>query len=222
MNISISVNISISWMIRLTLIKKLIINTDIESNSYPFNLPVIAKLSTLDLNHDVVIFVGNNGCGKSTILEILAVKLKLSRISEDLAYQDSEFKEIKEAISNFKIEYLKKPNGFFFRSEDFITYIRFLEKAKNEAYQEIARIEKEYQSKSPYAKSLASMPHYRTISDIDNLYQKSFIEESHGESYLDFFKSRLKPNYLYILDEAEMPLSIENQLTLLILINEAV
>lgn len=66
------------------------------------------------------------------------------------------------------------------------------------------------------------MPHYRTLNDIESMYNNPLLEVSHGESYLDFFKSRLKPNSLYILDEAEVPLSIQNQLTLLLMIKEVV
>lgn len=53
------------------------------------------------------------------------------------------------------------------------------------------------------------------------MYGRDLSEQSHGESYLDFFKSRLKSDSLYLLDEAEVPLSINNQLTFMLLIEEA-
>ncbi|MDD4000329.1 MAG: AAA family ATPase [Bacilli bacterium] len=193
-----------------------------EKEGYPFSVPVIKNLTELDLNYNLVIFVGDNGSGKSTLLETIAVKLGLNRIGKDTAYQDIEFFEIKRAINSFQIEYLLKPRGFFFRSEDFLSYIRFLDEAKAEAKKELKRIEMSYQNKSSYSQTLATMPHKRTLADIDNLYQKNLHEESHGESYLDFFKSRLRPNSLYLLDEAETPLSFQNQLTLILLMKEAI
>lgn len=45
---------------------------------------------------------------------------------------------------------------------------------------------------------------------------------SHGQSFLALFKSRLVPNSLYLLDEPETPLSPQNQLTLLHMINEQI
>ena len=40
---------------------------------YPFNIPVIKNLDEIKLNKNVTFFVGENGTGKSTIIEALAV-----------------------------------------------------------------------------------------------------------------------------------------------------
>jgi predicted ATPase len=69
---------------------------------------------------------------------------------------------------------------------------------------------------------MASMPFARTINEIEDLYSRDLLKASHGESYLAFFGSRVKGNELYLLDEPETPLSIQNQLSLLLLINEGV
>ena len=50
---------------------------------------------------------------------------------------------------------------------------------------------------------------------------KSLISQSHGQSLMAFFKSRLKIKGLYILDEPETALSPKSQLTLLSLLKEA-
>ena len=199
-----------------------IIKTNSESNQYPFSIDSFQKFDELNLDCNMVIIVGDNGSGKSTLLEIIATKLNLYRISDDLNYNDIEFTDIKQAVTGFEIKYLTKPKGFFFRSEDFITYIKYLDKANQEAIEEIKRIDDSYKNKSDLSKSFAKMPHYRTIGEIEGMYQKKLNQESHGESYLDFFKSRLRPNSLYLLDEAEMPLSVNNQLTLMLMINDAI
>lgn len=41
-------------------------------SEYPFSLPVIRELSGLELHPKVTYFVGENGTGKSTILEAIA------------------------------------------------------------------------------------------------------------------------------------------------------
>jgi predicted ATPase len=41
-------------------------------DTYPFNLPVVCHLETLELHPAVTFLVGENGSGKSTLLEALA------------------------------------------------------------------------------------------------------------------------------------------------------
>lgn len=42
---------------------------------YPFSLPLVRALDTVELNPRVTFFVGANGSGKSTLLEAMAVAL---------------------------------------------------------------------------------------------------------------------------------------------------
>lgn len=91
---------------------------------------------------------------------------------------------------------------------------------KNDAKNNLKEIEETYQERSLYAKQLASMPHARTLSELKNLYGDGLEYRSHGESYLDFFKSRFRPNGLYLLDEPEVPLSPMKQLSLISMIKE--
>jgi predicted ATPase len=41
-------------------------------NDYPFNIPAIASLNTLEIISRLCFFVGENGSGKSTLLEAVA------------------------------------------------------------------------------------------------------------------------------------------------------
>jgi predicted ATPase len=41
---------------------------------YPFSVPAIRAMETLDLHPKVTFFIGDNGTGKSTLLEAVAVK----------------------------------------------------------------------------------------------------------------------------------------------------
>lgn len=47
-------------------------------------------------------------------------------------------------------------------------------------------------------------------------------ELSLGQSFIELFKSSLRPNSLYILDEPETPLTPQNQLPLLVLIDDMI
>jgi predicted ATPase len=40
---------------------------------FPFNIPAVRNLSSLELHRNVTFFVGENGTGKSTLLEAIAV-----------------------------------------------------------------------------------------------------------------------------------------------------
>lgn len=42
-------------------------------NQYPFNLPVIKNIKTIDIKSPVTFFIGENGSGKSTMLEAIAI-----------------------------------------------------------------------------------------------------------------------------------------------------
>lgn len=44
---------------------------------YPFNIPAITNLNELKFNKNVTFLIGENGIGKSTFIEALAVSLGL-------------------------------------------------------------------------------------------------------------------------------------------------
>ncbi len=188
-----------------------------KNQGYPFNLPLFSEEVSLDIEKQVTIFVGENGCGKSSLLKLLQTKLSLVEIKLPN-------EEIKTKIDSKGIDI--KPNigrksGFFFESLKFINYIEYIQKEIADSKAEMRRIDSEYSGKSDYAKSQAKAPYARTISELTNMYTNDLSKSSHGESYLDFFSSRIRDNQIYLLDEPETPLSIQNQLTLMAMIMEA-
>lgn len=192
-----------------------------ELHYFPYSLPFFG--SEVQLSSPVTILVGENGTGKSTFLELVDEVLGLYKIK----HKNQEQKEIADLLKSASrlvhCSYqLKKPKGFFFSAEDFTSYIHYLVQEKNETYNELKRIDKEYENKSVFAQSQARMPYARTVNEIDALYQHDLLKASHGEAYLDFFKSRIRTGEIYLIDEPETPLSIQNQLTLLSLIDEGV
>lgn len=189
-------------------------------NHFPYNLSFFNNY-VIDFSSSITIFVGDNGCGKSTFLELINQVLGLYRIKMDTPYDKEIMDLFKEVAKNIKIKYrLKKPQGFFFSAEDFTSYIHFLIKEKNYALNELKKIKTS--NKSEVSKSFASLPYMRTVNEIDNLYSRDLLKSSHGESYLAFFQSRVHENEVYLLDEPETPLSMQNQLTLNYLIYEGV
>ncbi|HAX02385.1 MAG: hypothetical protein A2Y45_03730 [Tenericutes bacterium GWC2_34_14] len=193
------------------------VNKDI----FPYQLPFFGHEMIFDA--PVTILIGENGSGKSTFLELINEVIGLYKIKDKKILHPELISPISDAKSYVKIKYaLSKPKGFFFSAEDFTSYIDDMMKEKAEAYQELKMIDQTYKHKSALSKSLARMPHMRTIGEINNLYQSDLLTSSHGEAYLDFFKSRIREKELYLLDEPETPLSIQNQLTLLSMIDEGI
>lgn len=163
---------------------------------------------------NMTFIVGDNGSGKSTMLELLSHELKLFQIGKPLILPER---------VHMKLTYaLNKPHGFYFSAEDFTSYIHRLNSDKQEAKQRIKEIDIAYKNKSLFARQQAKSPYGKTLYEINQLYDKDLLTSSHGESYLSFFKSRIKPHQFYVLDEPETPLSFDNQLALLYMIKEAI
>jgi len=183
-----------------------------DEEGYPFHLPFFNQ--EIQFTSPITILIGDNGSGKSTFLELIRSKLDLFQIGTPYQYP--------KAI-HCKTRYiLQKPKGFYFSSEDFTTYIHELEKEKVWSKSELDRIDIEYANRSTLAKTLASMPHQRTIHEIESLHNRPLQESSHGEAYLSFFQSRMREKQLILLDEPETPLSFQNQMALLYLLKQTV
>ena len=54
------------------------------------------------------------------------------------------------------------------------------------------------------------------------MYERPLESQSHGQGFLEFFQSRLRPGGLYLMDEPEAALSYVNQLALVYLMQDAV
>jgi predicted ATPase len=50
---------------------------EIDAGAYPFSIPAVRELGVLEPHPDLTFFVGENGAGKSTVLEAIAVTLGL-------------------------------------------------------------------------------------------------------------------------------------------------
>lgn len=50
-------------------------DAEIDESVYPFNIPAVAEIGLIDFHPNVTFFVGENGSGKSTVLEALAVAM---------------------------------------------------------------------------------------------------------------------------------------------------
>src|SRR5215217_2943510 len=121
-------------------------------NVFPFSVPTVRSLTALDLRAPVTFFVGENGSGKSTVLEGIAAAAGLPAVgSADLA-TDATLGAQRALAKSFKLSWTQRtPKGFFLRAEDFFGFAKRLAQMRAEFQREIAEREQEYEGRSAYA-----------------------------------------------------------------------
>ena len=94
-----------------------------DSSAYPFSIPAIRSLSTLNFQSNVTFLVGENGSGKSTLLEGIAYQCEFNTAggSRNNLYEvDAAQSALGEAL---RLSWLPKiSNGFFLRAETFYQF----------------------------------------------------------------------------------------------------
>jgi len=161
-------------------------------NEYPFNLPIIKDFSYIDFHQDVTFFVGENGVGKSTIIESIAVGLGYNAEGGN---RNVNFKTKETTSELYKflrlIKSYKKPReGYFLRAESLYNVASYMD-------------------------SIAP-------PEVQGYGGKSLHSQSHGEAFLSVIKNKFHGNGLYILDEPESALSPTRLIAILSVINNLV
>lgn len=180
-------------MARANYISELRFVGTVDEQSYLHNLPVVRHLSQvgeLKFSGNVTFFVGENGTGKSTLLEAIAVAHGFNPEGGSINFRfstNATHSALWEHLVLGKRDYPR--DGFFLRAESLYnaaTYIDELDKIA------------------------APIP-----SVIESYGGVSLHNQSHGESLLSIVHNRFQGNGLYLLDEPEAALSPMRQLTLL-------
>ena len=184
---------------------------------FPFTVPSIASMTSLDVDTPVVCFVGENGSGKSTLLEAIAIAASLpSAGAVTRAVDDPTLGDQRQLARALTLSWRTRSHrGVFVRAEDFFNFQQQLKRERTEFERQLAQVETEYADRSAHAKQLAMGPLKASLAEMDRRYGTDPDARSHGEAYLNFFQERLVPRGLYLLDEPEAALSPQRQLTLL-------
>jgi predicted ATPase len=190
---------------------------------FPFDVPVVRALETMELGMSVTFFVGENGSGKSTMLEAIALAAELPTVGSDETRDDTTLAPQRALAKHLTLSWTSRSKrGFFLRAEDFFGYAKRLSRMKSDMREEIARIEREYQGRSDYAKGLAMGPALTSLGAIDAQYGGDLDGRSHGQSFLTLFQARFIRGGLHLLDEPEAPLSPQSQLALIALMRDMI
>jgi predicted ATPase len=188
---------------------------------FPFSVPVIRALDELSLDSPVTFFVGENGSGKSTILEAIAAAAALPTVGTVSIGDDETLNAQRELARTLRLIWRRRTRrGFFLRAEDFFGFMKTLAKMRADFMARLGEIDIEYRDRSPRAKALATLPMRRSLAEMEERYGVDLDANSHGQSFLRLFASRLVPGGLYLLDEPEAPLSPQSQLALIAMITD--
>jgi len=188
--------------------------------SFPFNISLFQNLQQLEFRSPITFFVGENGTGKSTLLEALAAGAGLDAIGGAELHQDATLAHSRRLAAHIKMVWqIKTRRGFFFRAEDFFNFAKRI----NQMSKELEEMADEYdKTLSGYGRLLARGAVKGQRSALAQQYGEDADARSHGESFLNIFQARFVPGGLYLLDEPEAPLSPQRQLALLYLLKDMI
>lgn len=162
--------------------------------SYLRQLPAVKYLETakgLAFDREVTFFVGENGTGKSTLLEAIAVAYGFNAEGGSRNFNFATEPSHSELWEYLTLAKGKHPeDGYFLRAESF--------------YNVASQIDQ-----------LDRIPGLGAPI-IDGYGGLSLHQQSHGESFLTLVKERFRGKGLYLLDEPEAALSPLRQMTLLV------
>ncbi len=195
----------------------------VAEHRFPFSVPVVRDLEQLEFPTPVTFFVGENGSGKSTVLEGIAAGAGLPAVGSRDLKRDPTLNAQRELGDAIRLTWNKKaPRGFFLRAEDFFGFTKSLAKARAALLAELDDIAVEYANVSSMARGLREGPVRSSLAEMESRYGSDLDANSHGQSFLQLFRSRFVPGGLYLLDEPEAPLSPQSQIALMAMMKDMV
>ncbi len=173
---------------------QLLSSPDLDPDVYPFSVPAIASLTTLEFSPSrITFFTGENGSGKSTLLEAIALSYGLSleggnrNFTFDADLPTADTYPLSRAL-RLAFRPVRSGEGFFFRAETlFNLATRIDELGVNQGYAD-----------------------------------RPLHAHSHGETFLTVLEHKFRRAGLFLLDEPEAALSPQRQLSFLLLLHDTV
>lgn len=169
-------------------LKRLSLLPDKMCKGYPFNLPWLADPDfELSFRQPVTIIVGENGTGKSTLIEAIAALSGYDEAGGGKGYRPVDHSSALDKSGSRLADALragwlpKVTNGWFFKAESFFGVARYLDQMALEA----------------------------------DRVPPNFLSHSHGEGFMRVFDERMSRQGIYFMDEPESALSPKRQLELL-------
>ncbi|MBE6897245.1 MAG: AAA family ATPase [Ruminococcaceae bacterium] len=195
-------------------------------SKYPFGLFRYREFSEFFFD-DITVFYGNNGSGKSTILNVIAEKLGLNRSTP---FNKTDFFGDYVEMCDYVLERPIPQGGEIITSDGVFERVLDIRRLNDGIDEQRERLVQEYieerTNQDPnLLRGIDDYDRWKRAGEIRNRHksQSSFIrknlmrniqERSNGESALAYFVDSIKSDTLYLLDEPENSLSASNQLKL--------
>ncbi len=164
------------------------------TDDFPYDVPAVGDIARLVLDRPVTLLAGDNGTGKSTIVEAVAESMGFGSDGGELE-RLGELPAVPRPVLNGALAPIltssKPRNGYFLRAESFFNVAEFIDSGDGLA------------------------PDLSLYGDVP------LHGQSHGQSFLALAANRFGADSLYILDEPEAALSPTGALALLAIIARA-
>jgi predicted ATPase len=162
---------------------------------FPYDVPAVAAVEDMKLDAPITLLAGDNGTGKSTLIEAFAQSIGFAPEGGELE-RAGELPPVPRPVLDGALRpvldrWSKPRNGYFLRAESFFNIAGFVD-----------------------AEGLFS-------PDLSLYGGVKLHEQSHGESFLALAANRFAGEGLYILDEPEAALSVTGALAVLAAITRA-
>lgn len=158
--------------------------------TYPFTVPVIRQLDELVFRSRICFFAGENGTGKSTLLEAIAIHYGFGREGGNRSFLNDTTQSnhsVDPLVKALRLSFDKRTGaGYFLRAESFFNSASFIDEIGVTGY---------YGGQSLHTRS-------------------------HGETFLTLLDLKFRRNGLFLLDEPEAALSPQRQLSFLLMIHD--
>jgi predicted ATPase len=196
----------------LIFLKKIRCEAPLQREAFPFSLSFIPSLTDRSINQNILFFVGENGSGKSTLLEAIAMASRRINIGATDLDKDGTLVSVKPLADSIRLGWNRQSRkGFFLRAEDFFGFVHRNQNLVKEFDEHIDRFRDDDRVRGYMEANQRA---------INAKYGQDLNDYSHGEGFLEFFKSRIVPGGLYLIDEPEAAFSPQRQLAFILLIVE--
>lgn len=189
---------------------------------YPFKILSKNRFDRIDFE-PITILYGGNGSGKSTALNVIAEKAKISR---DSIYNKTNFYKDYIDLCEINIENEIPENSRIITSDDVFDYmlnVRNINEGIDKKREDLFEDYLESKYATFQMKSIQDYEQLKKINYVRRKTQSKFIREnlmdnvreySNGESAFRYFIEKIESDSLYILDEPENSLSPKRQIEL--------
>lgn len=207
-------------------------------STYPFKVLSSRGLEGPVSFGDITIFSGGNGTGKSTLLNILAQKLNLNRMTPFnhtvLFDEYMDYCKVKMSYFAYTMTYKPADYGRIITSDEVFEHIlvtRYendeIDRRRSDMIKRIRKFDNDPPSLIDF-NDPDSIKNFKDSVDARRLSISKFVkkhlgfnkeERSNGENGFKYFTETIQPQGLYLLDEPKNSLSVEKQLDLCLFID---